>query len=108
MARREWAGKSFALAERKQALVKTAESDSGSTSTSTSATPASAAGGGVPGGVVGVPGSGLAERKKEAAAARARSDCALRRRWERETAIAEMKHLEGETSRQGVVPCCCH
>ncbi|CAM9663007.1 unnamed protein product [Ectocarpus sp. 4 AP-2014] len=36
---------------------------------------------------------------KTAAAARARRDCAFRRRWERETAISKMIHLEEESTR---------
>lgn len=43
--------------------------------------------------------SGLT-KDKAAAAVRARRDCAFRRRWEREAAIAEMKDLEEEADRQ--------
>lgn len=42
----------------------------------------------------------LGGRDKTAPAARVRQDCALRRRWEREAAIAEVKHLDEESSRQ--------
>ncbi|CAN0071015.1 unnamed protein product, partial [Ectocarpus sp. 12 AP-2014] len=38
-------------------------------------------------------------RDKTAAAARARRDCAFRRRWEREAAISKMIHLEEESTR---------
>eukprot|EP00903_Cladosiphon_okamuranus_P017842 g16420.t1 len=83
--RETWANESSSIPE-KQA----SEANTGSTATT---------GGG--GGVVAlpVPGAGFVERKKAAAAARARRDCAFRRRWEREAAIAEMKHLEEEASR---------
>lgn len=42
-------------------------------------------------------------RDKKAAAARARRDCAFRRRWEREAAISKMIHLEEESTRYDVV-----
>ncbi|CAB1118818.1 unnamed protein product [Ectocarpus sp. CCAP 1310/34] len=41
-------------------------------------------------------------RDKTAAAARARRDCAFRRRWEREAAISKMIHLEEESTRYGI------
>lgn len=39
------------------------------------------------------------ERDKETPAKRVRRDCKVRRRWERETSIAELKRLDEESSR---------
>lgn len=47
-----------------------------------------------------IPPPGLPQaRDKKLPAERVQRDCAFRRRWEREGAIADMKHLEEESSR---------
>lgn len=46
------------------------------------------------------PGLPREKRDKKLPAERVQRDCAFRRRWEREVAIAEMKHLQEESDRQ--------